>query len=117
MLQTETQLLEQPRLVKVDAHPAAILVDLLPQHVEEALVLALLDFEMPPRLDGIAGVHCAAGVEAVGAELVSEIDRRADLAHVEPSRREVDLDGNAGSAQVAQSRRRCDRNRRGRASG
>src|SRR4029453_12873888 len=63
VLQSVAKLLEQSRLVKVDAHPAAILNSLLPQDVEEALVLLIRHLEVAPGLDRIAGVHRASGVE------------------------------------------------------
>src|SRR5215831_4109051 len=50
VLQPEAELLEQPRLVEVDTHPAAVLVDLRPQHVEEPRVLGVRDREMAPGL-------------------------------------------------------------------
>jgi hypothetical protein len=92
VLKPVTQLLEEPGFVEVDAHPAAILDGLLAQHVEEPLVLLVGHLEVTPGLDGVARVHRTAGVEAVRAELVREVDDRADLGDVETRRRKIDLD-------------------------
>ena len=103
VLQAVAQLFEQPRLVEVDAHAAAILQRLLPQRVEERLVIGVRQLQMPPGLDRVAGVHRAPRIEAVRAELVGEIDGGADLVRIERRRREVDLQRNLRRAQVAQA--------------
>ena len=100
MMQPVAQLLEQPHLVEVHAHAAAVLLGLAVQGLEERLVLRFGRRHAVPGLDRVARVHRAPGVEAVRAELESEIDRGADLVRVEGRRRVVDLDGHAGCAQV-----------------
>ena len=100
MLQAIAQLLEQSHLVKVNAHAAPILVRLRVQDAEELHVLLFGRRDDAPRLHRIARVHRAAGIKAVCAELVREIDGSADLADIEPSRRKVDLDRHARRTQV-----------------
>ena len=117
MLQAVAQLLEQPRLVEVDAHAAAVLLASSPaarRRTRRSRVVRQL--EVAPGLDGVAGVHRAPGVEAVGAELIGEIDGRADLVRVERRRREVDLERHLRRAQVAQALDRLVEARRARAS-
>ena len=103
VMQPVAQLFEQTHLVEMHAHPAAILVGLRVQRPEERFVLRLGRREQMPGLDRIAGVHRAAGVEAVGAELVRHVHRGADFMDVEARRRIVDLDRNAGGAQIARA--------------
>jgi hypothetical protein len=103
VLQSIAQLFEQARFVKVHPHAAAVLLRLLPQDGEERLVLRVRQLQVTPGFDGVAGIHRAPGIEAVRAQLVGEIDDRADLMHVEPRRREIDLHRDACGAQVAQT--------------
>jgi UPF0288 family protein (methanogenesis marker protein 3) len=52
-------------------------------------------------LTALPGIHRPTRVEAVGAQLVGEVDHGVDLVDVEARRREVDLDRHPRVAKVA----------------
>src|SRR5262245_57161100 len=53
-----------------------------------------------PCLDGITGIHGAAGIKTVSAELRSQVNRCADLVRIEAGGGIIDLDRHAGGAEV-----------------
>ena len=59
---------------------------------KKASYCRLRQFQVPPCFDGIARVHRAAGVEAVGTQLEGQVDCGADFMGVEVRGREIDLD-------------------------
>ena len=101
MLQPVAQLLEQARFVEIDAHPAAVLCFLGAKRIEECSVLLLRHFQVTPGFHRIARIHRASGIEAVGAEVISEVHGRADLLNVEPRRRKIDFNRHGRGVQVA----------------